>query len=424
MNMTEATAPERADIQRRTLGTLMAGQALGGAAVSSAFAVVGLLASDISGNDRMAGVAAAMLTVGAAVASVPLSRLMRRRGRRPGLRLGYVIGSAGAVIAVVAGQARSLPLLLAAMFLFGWAQSSNLQGRYVAADLAEPDHRARAISTVVWVGTLGAVFGPTLAPVEKAIGEGIGLDRLVAPILFSAAFFVLAGLNIAVRLRPDPLVVAGGLQPDGVAQTKVLVQLRRSLAVIAARPMARLALLAMVISQVSMVAVMTMTPLHMKDHGQADLSAFVIAFHIVGMYGSAPLVGRFADRTGRIPAIMVGSGILAVGTVVAVLAGYHPSLIFAGLFLLGLGWNFGLIGGSALLTESVPTDERVGVQGSADLLMSMCGGAAGFSSGFIKAAWGYHMLANAATVAAGVLMAAALVARKVLASRPATAGVA
>jgi MFS family permease len=353
---------------------------------------------------------------------VPLSRLMRRRGRRPGLRLGYFVGSAGAVLSVVAGQARSLPLLIAGMFLFGWAQSSNLQGRYVAADLAEPDRRARAISSVVWVGTLGAVFGPVLSPLEKAVGERLGLDRLVGPILFSAVFFVLAGLNITVRLRPDPLAVAGGLQPEGVPQTKVIPQLRRSLGVIAARPMARLALLAMVISQVSMVAVMTMTPLHMKDHGQADLSAFVIAFHIVGMYGCAPFVGRFADRSGRLPAIMIGAAILALGTIVAVLAGYHPSLIFAGLFLLGLGWNFGLIGGSALLTDSVPTDERVGVQGSADLLMSLCGGIAGFSSGFIKAAWGYHMLANGATVAAAVLLGAALVARKVSASQPTPAG--
>jgi MFS family permease len=400
----------------------MTGQVLGGAAVSSAFAVSGLLASDILDSDRLAGVAAAMLTLGSAVASVPLSRLMRRRGRRPGLRLGYAVGTAGAVLSVVAGQSRSLPLLFIGMFLFGWAQSSNLQGRYVAADLAEPDRRARAIATVVWVGTLGAVFGPVLSPVEKAIGESIGLDRLVAPILFSAIFFALAGLNIALRLHPDPLVVAGGVHPEGVAQTKVWDQLRRSLGVITARPMARLALLAMVISQVSMVAVMTMTPLHMKDHGHADLSAFVIAFHIVGMYGCAPLIGRFADRSGRLPAIMGGAAILAVGTVVAVLAGYHPTLIFAGLFLLGLGWNFGLIGGSALLTESVPTDERVGVQGSADLLMSMCGGVAGFSSGFVKAAWGYHVLANAATVAAGVLLAAALLARKLFPGPPNHAG--
>ena len=164
----------------------------------------------------------------------------------------------------------------------------------------------------------------------------------------------------------------------------MFAQLKHSLGVISQLPMARVALAAMVISQTAMVAVMTMTPLHMKDHGQADLSAFVVALHIVGMYGLAPFIGRFADRQGRIKAIAAAGATLGVGTIVAVMAGYQPSLIFLGLFLLGVGWNFGLIGGSALLTESVPLEERVGTQGSADLLMSLCGGVAGFSSGFIK----------------------------------------
>lgn len=416
---------EHAAIQRRTIGTLMTGQVLGGAAVSSAFAVAGLVASDILDNDRLAGVASAMLTLGAAVASVPLSRLMRRRGRRPGLQLGYLVGTLGAGVAVVGAQARWLPLFILGMFLFGAGQASNLQGRYVAADLAAPDRRARAMSTVVWVGTLGAVFGPTLSPIEKNIGESLGLDRLVGPMLFSCLFFALAGVNILTRLRPDPLVVIGGLDPEGGPRIKIFAQLRTSIGVIWARPMARLALIAMIISQASMVAVMTMTPLHMKDHGQADLSAFVIAFHIVGMYGFAPLIGRAADRFGRLIVIMCSGAILVAGTVVAVFAGYHPVLIFAGLFLLGLGWNFGLIGGSALLTDSVPADARVTVQGSADLLMSLCGGAAGFSSGFIKAAWGFHWLANGATVAAGALLIAAFLAWRLAVSsgaRPVVAG--
>ncbi len=404
---------DRAAIQRRTIGTLMTGQVLGGAAVSSAFAVAGLVASDILDNDRLAGVSSAMLTLGAAFMSVPLARLMRRKGRRPGLQLGYLIGAVGAAIAVVGAQARSLPLFIVGMFFFGAGQASNLQGRYVAADLADADRRARAISTVVWVGTLGAVFGPTLAPIEKTIGESLGLDRLVGPILFSCLFFALAGVNISTRLRPDPLVVAGGLDPEGGPRVKILPQLRTSLGVIWERPMARLALLSMVISQASMVAVMTMTPLHMKDHAQADLSAFVIAFHIVGMYGFAPLIGRAADRYGRLPVIMAAGAILMSGTVVAVVAGYHPVMIFAGLFLLGLGWNFGLIGGSALLTDSVPADQRVSVQGSADLMMSLLGGAAGFSSGFVKTAWGYHWLANAATIGAGCLVVAAFFARRI-----------
>ena len=94
------------------------------------------------------------------------------------------------------------------------------------------------------------------------------------------------------------------------------------------------------------------------------------------------------------------------------LAGYHPVLIFVGLFLLGLGWSCGLIGGSTLLTESVPVADRVAVQGSADLVMGVCGALGAIASGVIKAELGFHMLANAATIAAAVLLAVSLGARR------------
>ena len=165
----------------------------------------------------------------------------------------------------------------------------------------------------------------------------------------------------------------------------------------------------MVISQSAMVAVMTMTPSHMKDHGHTDLSAYVIALHIAGMYAFAPFVGRFVERVGQVRAVMSGAVVLGLGTVVTVLGGYVPALVFIGLFLLGLGWNVGLIAGSTMLTGSVAPETRVEVQGTADLTMSFCGGTAAFASGFIKQAWGYHLLADAATVLAGVLLVSAYV---------------
>jgi MFS family permease len=156
----------------------------------------------------------------------------------------------------------------------------------------------------------------------------------------------------------------------------------------------------MAVSQMAMVAVMTMTPLHMRDHGHADLSTLVIAVHVLGMYGLSPLVGRWADRFGRVRMLIVGAAILAFGTVSAVVAGYVPGMVFAGLFLLGLGWSFALIAGSALLTESLPIEERIGAQGLADVAMSVLGATAAFSSGFVKEMVGYHWLANFATLAA------------------------
>jgi MFS family permease len=167
---------------------------------------------------------------------------------------------------------------------------------------------------------------------------------------------------------------------------------------------ARVALASMVISQVTMVAVMTMTPVHLKLHGHEDVSPYVISLHIAGMYAFSPLVGKFTDRHGKLLSISVGGILLVMATVTAALAGEAATLLWPSLWLLGIGWSFGLIGGSSLLVESVPDSSRVTVQGAADLLMSFCGGVAGFSSGFIRKAFGFHMLSNLGTVLALALV--------------------
>ena len=398
-----------ADIQRRTLNTLRFAQVPGQAAVAGVVAVGALLARDLlNGNDRFAGSGGAAFTLGSAFLAVPLSAYMRRNGRRPGLMFAFALGAVGAVIAAAGGQLRWFPLFLVGMVCFGGAQAATLQGRYVAADLAPAHDRARAIASVVVVGTLGAIFGPILTPWEKRAGEALGLDEFIGPFLFAAMFLLVSLAIIHVRLRPDPLAVNGQLDPHA-ERVRPLRQVQLSAGVIRRSHLAPLGLVAMVASQTAMVAVMTMTPSHMKDHGQADLSAYVIALHIAGMYAFAPFVGRFVGRFGEIRSVMIGSVVLGAGTVASVVAGYVPWLIFVGLFLLGVGWNIGLIAGSALLTNSVPGEARVEVQGTADLTMSFCGGMAAFASGFIKQAWGFHLLADAATLMAGGLLVLAYV---------------
>jgi MFS family permease len=157
-----------------------------------------------------------------------------------------------------------------------------------------------------------------------------------------------------------------------------------------------------------MVGVMAMTPAHMRDHGQADLSYFVIAAHIAGMFGLAPLVGRWTDSWGRVRAISYGGAIIALGTVASVVAGYVPALLFLGLFMLGLGWSFCLISSSALLVDSVPAASRVSVQGGSDLVLGLAAAGAGLASGLIKQAAGFHWLANLAAAAALALIVYAL----------------
>ena len=399
----EAVEPLQ-DQQRKTLNVLRFAVVPGQAAVAGTVAVVSLLAKDLlGGSDRLAGLGSAAFTLGAAAVSIPLAAYMRRRGRRPGLVLALAAGAVGSLIAATGGQLRWFWLFVVGMFVFGAGQAATLQARYVAADLARERDRARAIGAIVWIGTLGAVFGPVFTPLEKDVGEWLGLDEFIGPYLFASALFALGAVVYAMLLRPDPLVVVGGTDPHA-ERARPLLQVRRSYGVIRSSPGAMLGLVAMAGSQAAMVGVMTMTPPHMKDHDHGDLSALVIAVHIVGMFGLAPLVGRFVDRVGSVRAIQYGAVVLGSGTVAAVVAGYVPAMIFIGLFLLGLGWNIGLIGGTTLLTASVPRHARVEAQGTGDLTLSVCGAVAAFGSGFIKDAAGYHILADAATVLAACML--------------------
>ena len=404
---------DRAALQRRTIATLRMTQVPGQAAIAGVVAVLALFMADLLGDDRFAGSGNAAFTLGAALMAPSFSAFSRRRGRRPALIGALVIGACGAGLAAVGGQMRWVWLLLVGMVLFGGVQAASLQGRFVAADLAEPGHGARAIAAVVWLGTLGAVFGPVLTPQWEKLAPHLGFEPNVGPIAIAALLALLAAAIVWWRLRPDPLAIIGGIDPSA-SRTRPIRSVKRSWVVIRRSPMVQLGLVSMITVQAAMVAVMTMTPPHMRDHHQAGSSAYVIAVHIAGMYGLAPWVGRFVERVRPDRAVVVAGVVLACGTAGAVLAGYHRPLIFVGLFLLGLGWNIGLIAGSALVTSSATASARVEVQGTADLMMSFCGGCAAFGSGFVKRAWGFHLLANATSLAALALAiyAASMVLRR------------
>lgn len=397
------------ELQRRTLRVLVTGQVIAAASLASAVTVGAYVIQTMLGQDTpWGGMATATVTTGTAFMAQYLSRVMGRGGRRRGFVTGYALAVVGGLVAALGTEQRLLPVFLIGLFLYGSGQAANLLARYAATDLAEPDERGRAMSLILFASTFGAIFGPILVVPAQHLGqEWFGWSKYTGPWAFAACFFVLALVNSWLRLRPDPLEVSGGLNrqaPVGV----VTPNFRESIVVIRESTGARMALLAMVISQATMVAVMTMTPVHMKAHGHESASPYVISLHIAGMYAFSPLVGRYADTKGRVRTIMVGASLLIAATVIAALAGESDFLLFPALWLLGIGWSFGLIGGSSLLVESVPHESRVQVQGSADLLMSLCGGIAGFSSGFVRRAVGFHMLSNIAALLALLLILSAL----------------
>lgn len=402
---------ERAMIQRKVLRVLTAGQIVGSAALSAAVTVGAFVIQDILGQDTpLGGMATAMVTVGTAVMAQWLARFMNVNGRRKGLALGYGLALVGGIVAGVGVESSNLVVFLIGLFLFGNGQASNLLSRYAAMDLADPDRRGAAMSRVLFASTFGAVFGPVLIKPAETLGQSLfGWNLYTGPWIFSGLFFSASFVNVMVRLRPDPLEVAGRLgvtESTSRSLSDITVPLRHSRE-------SRLGLIAMAVSQMTMVAVMTMTPVHLKLHGHEDVSAFIISLHIAGMYAFSPLIGRFSDAYGRTRAIQVGAVVLILASVFSSLAGDEPTLLWPGLLLLGVGWNFGLVGGSGLLSESIPAELRVRVQGSADLVMSLCGGVAGFSSGFIRKGIGYNSLAVLGALLTGSLLVYALSGRGV-----------
>lgn len=402
---------ERAMIQRKVLRVLTAGQIVGSAALSAAVTVGAFVIQDILGQDTpLGGMATAMVTVGTAVMAQWLARFMNVNGRRKGLALGYGLALVGGIVAGVGVESSNLVVFLIGLFLFGNGQASNLLSRYAAMDLADPDRRGAAMSRVLFASTFGAVFGPVLIKPAETLGQSLfGWNLYTGPWIFSGLFFSASFVNVMVRLRPDPLEVAGRLgvtESTSRSLSDITVPLRHSRE-------SRLGLIAMAASQMTMVAVMTMTPVHLKLHGHEDVSAFIISLHIAGMYAFSPLIGRFSDAYGRTRAIQVGAVVLILASAFSSLAGDEPTLLWPGLLLLGVGWNFGLVGGSGLLSESIPAELRVRVQGSADLVMSLCGGVAGFSSGFIRKGIGYNSLAVLGALLTGSLLVYALSGRGV-----------
>jgi len=389
------------EIQKRTLRVLIAGQIAGSAALSAAVTVGAFVVQDILGQKTpWGGIASATVTIGTAFMAQLLSRLMLRQGRRRGLMLGYALALVGGLIAGVGVERQSLAIFLFGLFLFGNGQSANLLSRYAATDLAQAENRGAAMSRILFASTFGAVFGPILIRPAEHLGQSLfGWNLYTGPWVFSGLFFITSFINAALRLKPDPLVVSGGIALRKSAGSSVTQDQRLSVfQFLSGSPKTRLAFYAMVISHVTMVAVMTMTPVHLREHGHETVSAYIISLHIAGMYAFSPLVGRFSDRHGRLNTLLVGCLILMLSTIMSALAGSNPAVFFPSLWLLGVGWSFGLIGSSSLLVDSVPIDYRVKVQGSADVAMSLFGGVAGFSSGFIRKAWGFPWLSMLGTI--------------------------
>lgn len=393
MNQSYADSQEKQKmLYKRTLIIISISQIFGGAGLAAGVTVGALLAQQMLGTDAFAGVPSGLFTLGSAGAALIVGRLSQRYGRRTGLTAGFLIGGLGAIGVITAAIINSIFLLFASLLIYGAGTATNLQARYAGTDLANNKQRATAISITMVFTTFGAVAGPNLVNVMGDFALSIGVPSLAGPFILSAAAFILAGLVLFVLLRPDPLVIARTIEASKQesnrlgysADTEQMVN-KRGIIVGAA---------IMVLTQIVMVAIMTMTPVHMRHHGH-DLGeiGLVIGFHIAAMYLPSLVTGVLVDKFGRTAmAIASGATLLLAGLISAIAPGDSMILLVIALSLLGLGWNFGLISGTALIVDSTDTSNRAKTQGTVDVLIALSGASGGALSGMIVAGSSYTAL--------------------------------
>ncbi len=380
-----------ATVQRRVLRVVVLAQVLGGAGLAAGVTVGALLAEQMLGSAGLAGLPTALFTLGSALTAYLVGQVSQRRGRRVGLGAGFVAGGVGAAGVVVAAALDTVPLLLVALFVYGAGTATNLQARYAGTDLARPHERGKAISVALVSTTLGAVAGPNLVSPLGDLAEGLGLPALAGPFLLACVAYVAAGVAVLVLMRPDPLLLARQLE------SRAATDATAADAGAVAAPVGRGAVVGgaiMVLTQLAMVAVMTMTPVHMRAHDH-DLSAvgLVIGLHIAAMYLPSPVTGMLVDRLGRVP-VATGAAVvlLAAGVTAAVAPADSLPVLVLALVLLGLGWNLGLVSGTALVVDSTTPSQRSRVQGNLDVLVALSGASAGVMSGVVVATTSYPAL--------------------------------
>ena len=401
-------APGVASLRRRSIALLSTAQILSGLAAGSVVSVGSLMAVKLAGSDAWAGSVTTASTLGAALSSLALARLAASRGRRISLVTGLALASLGATSIILSAVLSSFLLLLVGGALMGVGSAANLQARFAATDLSTTRTRARDLALVVWMSTAGAVTGPNLIRLGAPMSRLTGLPELGAVFLFPVAGMFAAMLVMWFGLRPDPLLMSRSIVgDDALGQTRRHVPISVAFTTLRRHPAALAALSGILVAHAVMVAVMSMTPVHMAGHGASiTLVGLTVSLHIAGMYALSPVMGILADKLGASTVLVGGLGVVIVSTVLTGLSGGSTMIVTIGLILLGLGWSASTVAGSSIVAATVTGVERVAVQGLSDSLMSLAGAGGGALAGVALASMGYSGL----SAAGGLLALAGIVA--------------
>lgn len=405
------TPQQRQRLHRRTLLTVVMSQAFGGAGLAAGISVGALIAQDLLGTEALSGLPTALFTLGAALTAFLIGRATQRTGRRRALGFGFIVGGIGAIGVVIATQISSPVLLFVSLFIYGAGTATNMQTRYAGTDLAPAHRKGTAVSIAMVATTIGAVAGPNLIEPLGDLAERFGLPSLTGPFLLAAVAYLVAGSILVTMLRPDPYVVAKQLQAQDSGQG-----LEVTAPPVVEKPsrLVRVGALVLVISQMVMVGIMTMTPVHMRAHDHSlGAVGLVIGLHVAAMWLPSLVTGPLVDRVGpRRMAISGGIILLATGLLAAFAPAENLVALVVALMLLGIGWNIGLVSGTTLIVHGTQPDTRAATQGSIDVWYQIFGAGAGVFSGVLMSAAGFGILTVVGGILALIIVPAAVLAPK------------
>lgn len=384
-------------VPRHVLAVLAAATAIGSMGLAAGGTAGALLGSDLAGNDGAAGVPIGLLIAGSAAAALVISRWTRRLGRHRSLAAGYAVGAIGAALAVIAAATSSLTALLIGSIVLGAGNAALFLTRYAAAELGGEANRGRALGTVFVSTAVGAVAGPGLLGPSGDLARVAGLPPLAGLYIVAVPSFAISAL----------LLMASEATRSGPTTAHLPPPDRQGLRSALTTSPARFALTVLAVTNLVMVAIMAIVPVHLTHHGHSlDHVGAIVGLHVAAMFMPSPVTGWAADRAG--PAIVAAFGVVLLIVVGIAGLGLDPDSGLAMsvlLTVLGIGWNCGVIGASTLLTVSVPAVLRPHVEGAGEGAMGFAAAGGAPIAGLIVATGGFAALSTVAAIAATLTLA-------------------